>query len=147
MDDALYIGTNGYVASFAVSDGAELWRTRLGEGVFSTPGHQDVCVLQHGGRVFAGCFGHLFCLDAATGEIQYEGGRVPKPARFMGSPVAYAGLIALTSEDGDTYLLKAGPKHEIVGTNSVGEPVYSSPAISNGRLYIRGHKHLFAIGK
>jgi len=91
--------------------------------------------------------GIVTCLDAATGEIQYEGGRVPKPARFMGSPVAYAGHLALTSEDGDTYLLKAGPKHEIVGTNSVGEPVYSSPAISNGRLYVRGHKHLFAIGK
>jgi hypothetical protein len=64
----------------------------------------------------------------------------------MGSPVAFAGYIALTSQDGDTFMLKAGPKHDIVRTNSVGEPVSSSPAISNGRIYIRGQRHLFAIG-
>lgn len=91
--------------------------------------------------------GIVTCLDPATGRIQYEGGRIPVPARFMGSPVAFAGHIALTSEDGDTYMLKAGPTHQIVGTNSVDEPVYSSPAIANGRIYIRGEKHLFAIGE
>jgi hypothetical protein len=63
----------------------------------------------------------------------------------MGSPVAFGGFIAMTSEDGATFMLKAGPKHEIVGTNTVDEPVYSSPAIANGRIYIRAEKHLFAI--
>jgi outer membrane protein assembly factor BamB len=90
--------------------------------------------------------GLVTCLDAKSGEVRYEGGRVPVPARFMGSPVAFAGLIALTSLDGDTFMIKAGPKHEIARTNSVDEPVYSSPAISNGRIYIRGQKNLFAIG-
>ena len=65
----------------------------------------------------------------------------------MGSAVAYSGLIAMTSEDGDTFMLKAGPKHEIVRTNTVDEPVYSSAALANGRVYIRGEKHLFAIGR
>jgi outer membrane protein assembly factor BamB len=91
--------------------------------------------------------GVVTCLDPKTGAIKYEGGRVPVPARFMGSPVAFEGFVAMTSEDGDTYMLKAGPVHEIVRTNSVDEPVYSSLAISNGRIYIRGEKHLFAIGK
>jgi outer membrane protein assembly factor BamB len=91
--------------------------------------------------------GIVTCVDPKTGGVKYEGGRIPVPARFMGSPVAFAGFVALTSEDGDTYLLKAGPVHEIVRTNSVDEPVYSSLAISNGRIYIRGEKHLFAIGK
>jgi outer membrane protein assembly factor BamB len=90
--------------------------------------------------------GIVTCLDPETGQVRYEGGRVPVPSRFMGSPVAFAGYIALTSQDGDTFLLKAGPKHDIVRTNSVGEPVSSSPAISNGRIYIRGQRHLFAIG-
>jgi outer membrane protein assembly factor BamB len=90
--------------------------------------------------------GIVTCIDPRTGEVKYEGGRVPVPARFMGSPVAYGGLIAMTSEDGDTFMLRAGPKHEIVRTNSVGEPVFASPAIANGRIYIRGAKHLFAIG-
>lgn len=91
--------------------------------------------------------GTVTCLDPATGAVKYEGGRVPVPSRFMGSPVAFAGFIAMTSEDGDTYMLRAGPKHEIVRTNSVDEPVFSSPAIANGRIYIRGAKHLFAIGR
>ena len=55
----------------------------------------------------------------------------------MGSPVAFGGLIAMTSEDGETFMLKAGPTHEIVRTNTIDEPVYSSPAIANGRIYIR----------
>jgi outer membrane protein assembly factor BamB len=87
------------------------------------------------------------CLDATTGEVKYEGGRVPKPARFMGSPVAFGSYVAMSSDEGDTFMVKAGPKHEIAHTNSVGEPVYSSPAISNGRIYIRANRHLFAIAK
>jgi len=90
--------------------------------------------------------GVVTCLDAATGEVKYEGGRPPVPTHFMGSPVAFGGMIALTSEDGETFLLKAGPQHEVIRTNTVDEPVYSSPAIANGRIYIRGEKHLFAIG-
>ena len=91
--------------------------------------------------------GVVTCLDAATGAIRYEGGRPPVPSHFMGSPVAFGGFIAMTSEDGETFMLKAGPRHEIVRTNTVDEPVYSSPAIANGRIYIRGEKHLFAIGE
>ena len=90
--------------------------------------------------------GIVTCLDAATGAVQYEGGRPPVSAHFMGSPVAFGGLIAMTSEEGETFMLKAGPTHEIVRTNTVDEPVYSSLAIANGRIYIRAEKHLFAIG-
>ena len=90
--------------------------------------------------------GIVTCLDVATGDVKYEGGRPPKPARFFGSPVAFGGFVALTSEAGDTYLVKAGPAFEIARINSVGEQVWSSPAIANGRIYIRGAKHLFAIG-
>ena len=90
--------------------------------------------------------GILTCIDAKTGEIKYEGGRIPVPATFTASPVAFDGKILLTSEDGDTFIVKAGPKHEIVGTNSVGEPVYASPAIADGRIYIRGEKNIYCIG-
>jgi outer membrane protein assembly factor BamB len=90
--------------------------------------------------------GILTCLDAKTGALKYEGGRPPVPARFMASPVAAMGRILLTSEDGDTFMIKAGPTHEILGANSVGEPVSASLAIANGRIYVRGERHLFAIG-
>jgi outer membrane protein assembly factor BamB len=89
--------------------------------------------------------GILTCLDVKTGEVKYEGGRPPVPAKFMASPVAFDQKILLTSEDGDTFVLKAGPTFEVIRTNSLGEPIYSSPAIANGKIYIRGAKHLYCI--
>ena len=90
--------------------------------------------------------GVITAIDAKTGEVKYEGGRVPVPASFMGSPLAVDGKLLMTSEDGDTFVIKAGPKHEVLTTNSIGEPVYTTPAISNGKIYIRGEKHLYAVG-
>ena len=60
--------------------------------------------------------------------------------------VALSALGLLTSEEGDTYVVKAGPEFEIVGQNPLDEPIGASAAVAGGRIYIRGHKHLFAIG-
>ena len=90
--------------------------------------------------------GSITALDAKTGKVSYEAARVPKATTFLASPVAFEGKILLTSEEGDTYVLRAGPKHEVLGTNSLGEPVYASPAIAGGNIFIRSEKHLYAIG-
>jgi outer membrane protein assembly factor BamB len=90
--------------------------------------------------------GIITCLDAATGEIKYQGGRVPVPDTFFASPVAFDDTILLTSQTGDTYVVQAGPVHKVLHTNSIGEPVFASIAISQGRLFIRGARHLYAIG-
>jgi outer membrane protein assembly factor BamB len=89
--------------------------------------------------------GILTCLDAKTGEVKYDGGRVPVPASFMASPVAVRDRLLLTSIDGDTYVIRAGPTHEVIGTNAVGEPVYASLAVSQGRILVRGASHLFCV--
>ncbi len=89
--------------------------------------------------------GLLTCLNPTTGEVKYEGARVPVPATFSSSPVAFSGKILLTSEDGDTFVVKAGPVHEILRTNSIGEPVYASPALSRGEIFIRGERRLYCI--
>jgi len=91
--------------------------------------------------------GTISCLQARTGKLEYEGARVPKPTMFMASPVAYEGKILLTSEDGDTFVVKAGPKHEVLRTNSLGEPVYASPAIADGKIFIRGEQNMYCIGE
>jgi hypothetical protein len=67
------------------------------------------------------------------------------PSSFFSSPVVFGGHLYMTSEEGDTFVVKAGPEHAIVRTNGVGEPVYASPALANGTIYIRGLRHLFAI--
>jgi outer membrane protein assembly factor BamB len=90
--------------------------------------------------------GLMTCLDAKTGAVRYEGARPPVPATFMASPVAFDGKILLPSQDGDVFVIKAGPAHEVLRTNSLGEPISASPAIANGRIYIRGEKTLFALG-
>jgi outer membrane protein assembly factor BamB len=89
--------------------------------------------------------GIMTCLDAKTGTVVYEGGRVPVPATFRASPVAFDDKILLTSEEGDTFVIRAGPKHEVLATNPIGEPVWASIALANGTLYLRSDKHVYAI--
>jgi outer membrane protein assembly factor BamB len=89
--------------------------------------------------------GLITCLDALTGEVKYEGARPPVGTSFMASPVAYDGKLLLVSLDGDAFVLKAGPVHELLRTNPMGEPMAASPAIAKGRLYIRGDKTLYCI--
>ena len=90
--------------------------------------------------------GILTCLEAKTGKVVYADGRLPVPATFTASLVAYQGMILQVSEDGDAFVIAAGPKHQLVRTNSLGEPIYATPAMAGGCLYIRGDKHLYAIG-
>lgn len=89
--------------------------------------------------------GVITCFDAKTGALKYEGGRVPIPASFTSSAVAFDGKLLLTSEDGDTFVIKAGAQHDVVRTNSIGEPVFASLAVVDGKVFIRGDKHLFCI--
>ncbi len=89
--------------------------------------------------------GILTNLDAKTGEVRYEGGRVPVPATFTASMVAFGDKILQASEDGDVFVIQAGLEHRVITTNKLGEPIYASPALSNGVIYIRGEKHLYAI--
>ena len=89
--------------------------------------------------------GLVTCLDAHTGELLYEGGRPPVPATFTASLVAYGERLLMTSEDGDTFVIKAGPQHEVLKHNTVGEPVWASLAFARGTIYIRGAEHLFAV--
>ncbi len=89
--------------------------------------------------------GILTCLDVKTGEVKYDNGRIPVPAKFTASPVAFDGVLLMTSEDGDSFVIKAGPEHVVLRTNSLGEAVYASPAVAGGRIFIRGASHLYAI--
>jgi outer membrane protein assembly factor BamB len=90
--------------------------------------------------------GIMWCLDARTGAEVYGQQRI-KPGTYSGSPVLADGKIYVTNEEGLTTVVAAGPKFEVLAENPLNDYVLSSPAISDGRIYIRTAQHLYAIGK
>jgi len=64
---------------------------------------------------------------------------------FSASPVAADGKVYLSNEDGDMLVVRAGPTFEHIATNSVGELLMATPALSEGVMYVRGVSSLFAI--
>jgi outer membrane protein assembly factor BamB len=87
--------------------------------------------------------GVLTAIDSASGERVWQE-RVD--GVFSASPVAGGGHVYFVSENGDTVVLKAGRAPQVVGRNALGERAVASPAISNGQIFIRTDKHVFAIG-
>lgn len=89
--------------------------------------------------------GVLTVYDAAGGAQLYVHRIGTTNSTFSASPVAAAGRIYFSSEDGEVFVVKAGPTYELLATNRMGEPFMATPAISDGLLLIRGQKHLFAV--
>jgi outer membrane protein assembly factor BamB len=89
--------------------------------------------------------GFLTCLQATTGTEQYK--EELHRSRYRGSPVYADGKVYLTARDGVITVVKAGPKFEKLAENNLPDDITASPVISNGRIYIRGWKTLYAVGK
>ena len=92
--------------------------------------------------------GVLLVLDAKTGEKKYQERLLENPASaFTSSPVANDGKVYIASEDGQVFVLAAGPAYEVVAMNEMATPVLATPAISEGRLLLRTQDQIMAIGK
>jgi outer membrane protein assembly factor BamB len=92
--------------------------------------------------------GMLLCHDARTGKEIYGRQRVTlETTGFTASPWAYNGKIFALSEDGDTFVMQAGPEFKVLGKNSLGELALATPAIANGSLIIRTASHLYRIAR
>ena len=115
------------------------WRQPRGSSYTGTPlvygGHFYICADN----------GVLSAYDAKTGERLYQERLGERGAGFSASPVAADGKLYLASEDGDVYVVKAGPKYELLSVNPMGEPLMATPAISDGLIILRGGRHLFAV--
>ena len=66
---------------------------------------------------------------------------------FTASPWAYNGKIFALSEDGNTYVMQAGPEFKLLGTNSLNEMTLATPAIANGSLIVRTASKLYRIAR
>jgi len=89
--------------------------------------------------------GPLTCLEAKTGKELYTH-RLHNYI-YRASPVYADGKVYVTARDGTITVVKAGPKFEEIAVNKLPDDVSASPVVANGRIYIRGWKTLYAIGK
>jgi outer membrane protein assembly factor BamB len=89
--------------------------------------------------------GIMYCLDAKTGKTVYGPQRL-RNATYSGSAVLADGKIYITDEDGVTTVLRAGPTFEVLAENDLGDYTLSSPAVSEGQIFIRTASFVYAIG-
>jgi outer membrane protein assembly factor BamB len=84
--------------------------------------------------------------NAKSGDRIYQQ-RIGEGGAFTASPIAAAGKLYAATEDGDIFVIKAGPQYELLAKNPMGEPMLATPAFSGDLLIVRGAKHLFAIAE
>jgi outer membrane protein assembly factor BamB len=92
-------------------------------------------------------FGFLSCFEAKTGKEIYSKQRLNPEgtSAFTASPWAYHNKIFCLSEDGDTFVIQAGPEYKLLGRNSLGEMCMASPAILSDGLIVRTAGKLYRL--
>jgi outer membrane protein assembly factor BamB len=114
-----------------------MWHVPTGAPYISSLVHYD------GLLYMAGDVGVITCVDAKTGERVW---RERLGGVYTASPVAGDGKVYLLSETGEAIVLRAGRKPDVIARNRIDGRILASPAISEGRLFIRTDDHLVAIG-
>jgi outer membrane protein assembly factor BamB len=85
------------------------------------------------------------CLEAATGKILFQE-RLGVVGGFFASPVASGGRIYASSDAGKVVVFEAKDSLSVLGTNDLEEPIMATPAIVEGKLYVRSASRLCAFG-
>jgi len=92
--------------------------------------------------------GFLTSNEPLTGKVIYGRQRIaPDSGTFSASPWSYNGRIFAVSEDGETFVMQAGPEFKLLGRNSLGEMTLATPAVAGGSLFIRTATKLYCIRK
>ncbi len=85
--------------------------------------------------------------EAKTGKLAFQGRLgTEKKESFSSSPVAVDGKLFFTNDDGETFVLEAGPEFKLLRVNRLGARTLASPALVDGRWYFRTENELVAIG-
>jgi outer membrane protein assembly factor BamB len=91
--------------------------------------------------------GLLDAYNLRTGEEVYRQRLPVVGSGFSASPVASDGKLYLSNEDGEMLVIAAGQKFSHIATNSMGEMLMATPALSDGVMYVRSSASLFAVGR
>ena len=87
--------------------------------------------------------GYVSCLRSTTGEQLWR----EKPAgTFFGSPVWVNSKLYCITTNGEVVVIKAAPTYELLAVNPLGEKSHATPAVADGRMYLRTYSHLISIG-
>jgi outer membrane protein assembly factor BamB len=154
-DDLIYVGVGGGRGGpgplVAIRAGAEgkfdlddtgkniAWKVdRAGPPLASPVVYQDcIYVLDQRGGIVG-------CYDAKTGKEHYRT-RIEGARGFTASPWAYDGKVYCLDEDGQTFVLAAGPEYKVLATNKLDDQFWSSVAVAGDHLLLRGVNHLYSI--
>ena len=122
-----------------VTDSHRIWK-REDVGVFvATPVEYEgkIYLLRHRGGVV--------CLDPKTGKTLWADAFPRSSSSYYSSPVVANGVLYAAREDGTVFSARIGEEFELLGENVMGEQIIASPTPIDGRLLIRGAKHLFCV--
>ncbi len=115
--------------------GGIVWRYTDIDRTISTPSAAD-------GLIYAADYsGKVHCLDATTGEVQWVH---DTHGHIWGSTLVADGKVYIGNEDGYLTVLKAGREFELLNEIEFSSPIYGSPVVANGVMYVMSQTHLFA---
>jgi outer membrane protein assembly factor BamB len=119
---------------------AALWRFKKNLPYIPAPiVYHDVFFMVRDGGI-------ITSLDPSTGKLLKEGRTRDALGEYYASPVAADGKLFLASGEGKISVVKAEPQWEVLRVNDLGDEVHSTPALSEGRIYIRTHGTLYCFG-
>jgi outer membrane protein assembly factor BamB len=90
--------------------------------------------------------GIVSCMDAATGKLLFRD-RLGAGGPYYASPIAAEGRIYFSSGDGVVSVIEHADQMQVVGRNDLGEPIFATPAIVDGTIYVRSPRSLYAFRK
>jgi outer membrane protein assembly factor BamB len=138
---------SGYKGAMAVAvsldargEATPLWKYGKGTPYVPSP------LLSNGRLWFTdGNTNMLTVLEAKTGKPLVDRERLPGVRSFYSSPVAAAGRVYLTSQDGTTLVLNEGDRLDVVATNKLAIPIDATPALAGNQLFLRAHSRIYCI--
>jgi outer membrane protein assembly factor BamB len=141
FDSGLFFASGGYPEKevLAIRPGGDIaWRSSRGVAYVPSP-------LAHGGLAYLVQDGPglLTCFRGATGEVVWK---ERLRGNFTASPALTHDYLYLANEEGRTFVIKAGPKFELVAENDLEEGCLASPAFGGGQVFLRTAHHLYCIG-
>ena len=133
--------TGDGLASFDPRNGKLLWRANLFKSRAVLP--YVPTPLAFGDHLYFWCDnGVVSCLEAKTGKAVWTervGGK------FWASPICVDGKIYNISDKGEVVVIASGTTFKVLGKSQLGEQVHSTPAVSGGRMFLRGFEHLYCL--